>query len=84
MKNMVQKRSTYRLNQNQDTEDSIKVDDDDEENAVRDSDVNGRPTFNHYWMQQLMLAGFKKEDTIEPKFGAFARYMADEFTPNEL
>jgi len=43
-----------------------------------------RVTFHKYWLNQIIAAGIKPEDSIQPKFGAFAQYVADEFTPDDL
>jgi hypothetical protein len=61
---------TYKLNHQQETDDSIHLAEDE-----RDSTMLDRPTFKQYWIQQMFVKGFRSEDGGSiggPKFGAFA------------
>ena len=43
----------------------------DAENAKLE-EIEARPTFNKYWMQQMMMQGIGYNESLKPNFGAFA------------
>ncbi len=80
-----QRKNTYQVNQ----EDTLEENDGREEvpsEGEVDTENSGRErvTFHKYWLHQIIDAGIKPQDSIQPKFGAFAQYVADEFTPDDF
>jgi len=55
-----------------------------DDDSSNNESVEDRRTFNQYWMQQMLIQGIGKNESLKPNFGAFAEYVANEFTPDDF